>query len=321
MKRFLLIDLLWLALVLLAGWTWSLHDQSAYADRLDHFGVTEDAQRYATKSTQTLADTAQQLKAAEVDHLTVQFQAGDTIFVYSKDDPNTLPLSSGQWFTDADMQTDLPVLVVGSALTGDLYTGSGQRYALESGRYLPVIGVVATRKASPLNRVTFTNASAAGPSAPRLNDVKILVDGRGAQAAKAKLTRIFHVTKVSAYHYQTTAGNSWWADNGKTLLRSVGLLAGLVVITALAMLVALWQTPTTLLAPLRQHYLNGLWLRGVMHVAGTSALGLAASMWWFCFSEPIHLWLCVIGGWALFALGLRLGLTQMQARREQEHGG
>ncbi|WP_262314673.1 hypothetical protein [Lacticaseibacillus parakribbianus] len=314
MKRFVIIDLLWIGLIVLAGWTWSLHDQSEYADRLDHYGLSENALVGHSAKTTTVTTAAKQLAAANLADLQVQFRvSANRRLLYANGDYGSLPLSSGQWFSDADLRSALPVVVVGQAVK-PLYTGSSQQYLKGQAGFVPVLGVVATRGASPLNRVIFQNASGQATPAVRLSQTTIYVDGKHLAAQRAALGKLLGVS-WHAYTYDTTGNRSWWAEVGLTILRSVGLVAGAVVLAALAARLMHVGLPQGLDATMRQRYARSLFTRALGHSAIAAAAGVAGSWWWFYLTDKTRMLGFAVALWAVGALALWFW-TRHQARKD-----
>ncbi|MFD1428715.1 hypothetical protein [Lacticaseibacillus mingshuiensis] len=307
MKRFFVIDLLWVVMIVLAGWTWSWHDQNEYADRLAHFGLSEDGQVFKTDSAETLQAVAEKLTQSDVQNVQVQFQDGKRIYVWGN--TSNLPLQDGQWFTQADLTSALPVAVVGQNQTATLVQGNNQQYLKQAGRFIPVIGTVGTHGNNALNDVTFFNASATDEAAPRLNAVTIIADGSGLAKAKTKLQAIFSATSDRNYSYQLTAGNSWWADNGPTILRCAGIGVLAVIIAGLT----IWlMVPSSLLGMDRQLHAQlrrGLWTQTVTHTLFATVIGVTIDWWWLYLTNRVRLVIFAAGLWLGYLLIVRAGVS------------
>ncbi|WP_179395450.1 hypothetical protein [Lacticaseibacillus absianus] len=316
MKRFLLLDICWVALVILAGWTWSLHDQSEYADRLDHYGLSESAQVVHPSRHLTVQEAAAALAKAKLGPVQVQFHAADhQIFLFATQADAGLPLQSGQWFSVADLTATLPVAVVGQAVVAQLYTGSQQQYLQWDKTYLPVLGTVATRRDSPLNRAIFLNASSTAAQDVSLTATTIYVDGQHLAKEMATIRRVFGGT-LTAYHYEGSSARTWWAEVGLTLLRSTGLLLAALGLTWAAARLVRAGTPRDLTPEWRRQYDRGRWRQAVTHVAGAVGLGGAVCWWWFYLTDRTRLIAFVAALWAVHALGLWWWLRRSRLTKE-----
>lgn len=320
MKRLVLIDILWLGLVLLAGLTWSQHDQSEYADRLDHYGVTEQAHQLTTRSQQTLATSVQALAKADVTGVTIEYQPKaeqGPIYIYSHRDTQSLPLTSGQWFSDADLQSPLPVVVVGTVVAKTLYTGSTQQYYQQNGAYLPVLGIVGTRTGSPLNKAVFMNASAA--TSERLSHYRIIVDGKKATTQLGTIEKIMKTVTSSRYQYVSTSQqNDWWENNGATFMTCVGLAVLAVLLAIGTMWLIQPKVPTGLTTAMKIRFQRGLLSQALTHVAIASVIGSMFVTWWLYFTSPWRLWAFVAFAWVLFGLILRQGIHWFDRHQERK---
>lgn len=54
LKRLFFLAAAWVLLILGAGWVWSTHDQTEYAELLDHYNLSEQAVTVSTKADLTL---------------------------------------------------------------------------------------------------------------------------------------------------------------------------------------------------------------------------------------------------------------------------
>ncbi|WP_125706751.1 ABC transporter permease [Lacticaseibacillus porcinae] len=318
MKRLFIIDLLWIGLVVLAGLTWSVHDQSAYADRLNHFGLSESAVVLHTKSQMTPAQAVSKLADAKLDDLQVQFQGSDqTIYYYGSGDAAKLPLRSGAWFSDADLTSSLPVAVVGNELSDQLYAGSNQRYVTQNDRYIPVLGVVGTQKGSPLNDVTFLNASAA-TDAPALKQLTVIADGTNIEQDASQLKSLLHASSTSHYVYTGSQSRTWWQEKGQTfailaVLLVVALGLGIFASRLVPMNQALGLTPVMVAT-----YIRGWWGRAVAHNVVAGAIGVAIAWWAFYLTDHAYLLIYAILLLAVFAAGDYLSLRARFNRERNE---
>lgn len=320
MKRLFIIDLLWIGLVVLAGLTWSVHDQSAYADLLNHFGLSESAQVLHTDSTMTPAQAVKKLSASKLNNLQVQFQTtGKTpiIYYYGKGSATNLPQTSGAWFSDADLMSSLPVAVVGSELSDQLYAGSNQRYVTQDNRYIPVLGVVGTQKGSQLNAVTFLNASAA-TDAPALKNLTVIADGTNIDQDVSTLKTLLGATSASEYVYTGSQSRGWWAEKGQTL---VILLVLLVVAFGLSIFASrlVPMNPALGLTPMMATtYIRGWWGRAVAHNVVAGAIGVAIAWWAFYLTDHVYLLMYAALLLAVFAAGDYWGLRTRFDRERNE---
>ena len=216
MKKLFLIDLLWIGLAILAGLVWSQHDQNEYASQLDHLGMSETAQEYVTKSQRRVTTAVAELAKTDFSGYQVQFVSKQVVYVYQRGTVASLPVETGQWFSNGDFESSLPVTVVGHDLADKLYTGSNnQRYLSVNDQYVPVLGTVGTRKGSPLNKAVFLNASPnTANGGLRLKQVKVYVDGAN-QHGKA-LKSILRANKVHRVHFSDSNAATWWRAYGQT---------------------------------------------------------------------------------------------------------
>ncbi|WP_407890904.1 ABC transporter permease [Lacticaseibacillus sp. N501-2] len=320
MKRLFILDLLWIGLVVLAGLTWSVHDQSAYADRLNHFGITESALVIHTNSQMTPAQAVQKLAASKLDDLQVQFQtkaATPTIYYYGKGDAANLPQASGAWFSDADLTSSLPVAVVGSQLADQLYAGSNQRYLTQNGRYIPVLGMVGTRSGSRLNTAIFLNASAA-TEAPAIKQLTVIADGNNIDQDTHTLKTLLWATSTSQYVYTGTHSRSWWQEKGQTLVLLFLLALAALALSILASRLVPMNQALGLTPIMVTSYLRGWWGRAVAHNVVAGAIGVAVSWWAFYLTDHVYLLIYAALLLAVFAAGDYLGLRARFDRERNE---
>ncbi|MCI1985491.1 MAG: hypothetical protein LKJ69_10505 [Lactobacillus sp.] len=309
MKRLLLIDLLWLAVVVLAGLTWSGHDQAEYADRLAHNGLSDNALVLHTSAALTPAQAVTRLTAAKVNNVQVQFQTtGGLVYFYGKGDYASLPVSSGQWFSDGDLRSTLPVAVVGRADSERLYTGSNQRYWPRAGNYIPVLGIVATRRNSPLNRAEFLNASAA-TNAPTVKQLTVIADGPNIKRQANQLKRAVQASSTSQYRYQTgTSDENWWTQNLVTLLSGLALALITLGLSWLLGRMAPLRQVSGMDSVLAERFIRGLWARATLHTAIVAVIGSVIATSAFYLTVYGRLLFFVAGLWALFSAGTYYGL-------------
>ncbi|MFD1485660.1 hypothetical protein ACFQ5J_10500 [Lacticaseibacillus baoqingensis] len=309
MKRLFFIDLLWLAVVVLAGLTWSAYDQAEYADRLANNGLSENAVIFHTKAAMTPAQAVVKLTEAKLNNLQVQFQQTDQhVYFYGHGDYATLPVTSGQWFTDADLRSSLPVAVIGRAQTKSLYEGSNQRYWRQDNRYIPVIGIVATRLDSPLNAGEFLNASAA-TTAPTIHHLTVIADGQNIKAQTGKLKQVLKAASTSQYHYgKGDRQTNWWTQHLPTI--AAGIALGLVTL-GLSWLLGR-------MAPMRQvggmdptlggRFLRGLWAKAALHATVVAVIGVIIATSAFYLTDYSRLLIFVAALWAVNVSGTYYGL-------------
>ncbi|WP_225047192.1 ABC transporter permease [Lacticaseibacillus kribbianus] len=313
MKRFMIIDLLWIVLILLVGWTWSLHDQSEYADRLNHYGLSEHALVGHPTKAITVGKAATQLAESDLRDLQVQFRVGaHERLLYATGDYGSLPLASGQWFSDADLRSKLPVVVVGSAV-GNLHMGSHQQYLKTKQAMLPVLGVVTARGDSPLNRVIFHNASGSAAAGKRLASTTVYVDGKHLSDQKAALAKLLGV-KWHTYAYDATGDRSWWEEIGLTALRSVGLALAACALSAVAARMIGDGLPQGLDLAMRRRYALSLLARALGRSAIAAAIGVAGAWWWFYFTLRTRMLAFAVAVWAVWAIALWL-MTRRQLKK------
>lgn len=321
MKRMFFIDILIIGLMILVGWTWSLHDQSEYADRLDHLGISEQATELTTTSRSTLRSTTSALAHLKATNFEVQFQPKGTakqpVYVFAKGSQTTLPLDSGQWFSDADLQSSLLIAVVGRNRADQLAAGSSQKYYVLGNRYVPVLGVVGTRGGNALNNTVMFNASAANAAAPKLNHVRIVIDGPSVKNHLKAFKKVFHSTRSATYRYHNAVTTTWWQSNGGTLLRCAGLGA-LTVFLAFLTVVLLHPTiPLGDRDALTGQYTRQLWLRASSHSSIAAIVGLAISWWQFYFTNVGRMLGAGLIVWLLYVILLRIGIGLTIRRQER----
>lgn len=305
MKRLIILAAAWFFIILGAGWVWSTHDQTEYAELLDHYNLTEDAIVVATSSKLTLPQAAAKLSASKLKNLQVQFRAsGQRVFLYAQGNYGDLPLASGQWFSDADLQSPLPVVVVGKAQTPSLLTGSHQQYLKQAGQYLPVLGIINSARSRRLNQAIFLNASGSEAASLRLNQVKIYADGAQIKAQKRQLVHVLG-GKAKAYQYSDHHGAAdWWSSTGITLMWSVLLIGASLLLAWLAAWFIQRTLPPELTANSRSRTLRGLWVRLAGYSGLTGVLGVMAANWWFYLSDRPRLIIFAAGLWVMAAAAL-----------------
>ncbi|MFD1440649.1 ABC transporter permease [Lacticaseibacillus hegangensis] len=320
MKRLFILAAAWILLILGAGWVWSTHDQTEYAELLDHYNLSEQAVKITTKSPLTLPQAAAKLAQSDLTNVQVQFRAsGARVFLYAKGSYGELPLASGQWFSDADLQSPLPVAVVGNDLSARLATGSHQQYLKQNGQYIPVLGVVSSPRSQRLNQAIFLNASGAGQAAPRLANVKIYADGANIQKQKSQLAKLLG-GKASKYQYRQHLGVSdWWQTSGVTALWCVLLVLGALLIAWLAQWFIKNTLPAELKAPQRTRALRTQWVRLAGYGALLTAAGTLTANWWFYLSDRPRLVVFATSLWGLAAVALYGLIMHNSKKRERKH--
>lgn len=310
MKKLFLIDLLMLALVIVAGLTWSIHDQSEYADRLDHYGLSETTVRVKTASTMTPAQAAQALAKTKLQDVQVQMQSGHTIYLWGKGRYASLPLTSGSWFSDADLTSPLPTAVVGQALEAKLHLGSNQHYLPSGANYIPVLGIVASRQAKALNQVTFINAASAA-TGPQLNTVTVLADGPQIDEQLGLLTAALKAKTTAPYTFSTsTQRGDWWARNRGLVLAGITLLLGALALGFLAAHLAPLAAAGGLDAAMQDAFLQGWWRSAVAQAAVATAIGGAVAWWQFYFTNPLEMLGFAAVLWAAYGVFGFISLTR-----------
>jgi len=314
MKRWL-IDLLLIAVAIFSGVVWSQHDQSEYAERLDYLGLTENAVVYHSKS-KTSAQTA--LTAVQKVGLTdyqIQFQQSKLTYLYATGNTMSLPLTSGQWFSDRDFKSQLPVAVAGKALVDRLYAGGSQRYFNDQGQYIPVIGIMSTHQDSQLNNRMLLTPSAPSFAKLALKDVTVAIDAPNLSRHTKALQKIFKV-KSTKLHYGT-ANNSWLQQNAPTLAWCSLLI--LVTLGLGGLMSYLWrpQVLPELSAVMQRQYVRGLWFKLLQHGFVALLIGTVFSLWRFYLTNGWRLAAFNFTLWLWFAAICWFGLRQFE--RKEEH--
>ncbi|WP_054666020.1 hypothetical protein [Lacticaseibacillus camelliae] len=320
MKRLFFLAAAWVLLILGAGWVWSTHDQTEYAELLDHYNLSEQAVTVSTKADLTLPQAAAKLAKSKLTNLQVQFRtSGGRVYMYGNGHYGTLPLDSGQWFSDADFQSPLPVTVVGADHEKQLTTGSHQQYLKQAGQYLPVLGVVSSPRSQRLNRAIFLNASGAGPAAPRLDDVKVYADGENIQKQKGQLARLLGGKAANYQYRQHLGGTDWWQTSGLTTVWCVVLGLFAVLIAWIAQWFVKNTLPAELKSPQRQRALRGLWVRLCGYSALLTVAGTIAANWWFYLTDRPRFVIFAAALWVI-ATGTLYGLLMRKhGKRRDRH--
>ncbi|MFD1393974.1 hypothetical protein ACFQ3L_10395 [Lacticaseibacillus jixianensis] len=300
MKRLIVLGAAWFLMILAAGFVWSAHDQTEYAELLDHFNLTEDAVRIKSDARMTLPEAAAKLAKSDLTDFQVQFRASDSrVYLFAKGDYGSLPLASGQWFSDADLASSLPVMVVGQDHAKALTVGSHQQYAKQAGEYIPVLGIISSPRSRRLNAVRFFNASGSEANHLRVSQMTIYADGQQTPAQKRQLARLLGGRAAGYQYRQRSAAGDFWATMGLTLT----LCAGLAALAALLAWLTGWFMQHALPAELplesRHRTLRGLWLRVSGYAAIDTGLGLLAVNWWFYLSNHLRAVLFAVGLWGL----------------------
>lgn len=315
MKKLFLIDLLMLALVIVAGLTWSIHDQSEYADRLDHYGLSETTVRVKTATAMTPAQAAQALSSTKLQDVQVQIQSGSTVYLWGKGNYASLPLTSGSWFSDADLASPLPTAVVGQALEAKLHLGSNQRYLPLGTNYIPVLGIVASRQAKALDQVTFINAASA-KAGPALKNVRVLADGPQIDEQLGLLTRALKAKQTTPYTFSTsTQRGDWWTRNRTLVLAGVALVIAALTLGFLAAHIAPLQAAGGLDPAMQDTFLQGWWRSAVAQAAVATAIGAAVAWWQFYFTNVLEMLGFAV---ALLAVYGVFGFISLARRFKQE---
>lgn len=317
MKRLFGLNLVWLALVVLAGWVWSLHDQAAYTDRIDHYGLSEAAVKIKSHKAMTLNEAATALATADLGPIQVQFHAGPhRVYLYAQGNYGSLPLTSGQWFSDADLRSPLPVVVVGSDLTDQLTMGHSQQYKRQNGQYVPVLGQLKAYTDSVINQVTFENASGSPAQSIALKQVTVYADSPTIKTQKAKLKTILG-GKMTTYHYQNNSATSWWQDTGQLILRCGLLFLGTLALAWIASQQGAALLPRTLATAPRRHALRHLWTQFFAYSGLSLAAGLVIANWFFDLTNRARLIAFAVGLWLVGLAGL-YWLLQRAVHQERE---
>ncbi|WP_461214291.1 ABC transporter permease [Lacticaseibacillus sp. GG6-2] len=319
MKRLLLIDLLWAGLIVLACLTWSVHDQSEYADRLNHYGLSESALIVNTKSKMTPAQAAAKLAATKLDNIQVQFQTRNpqpTVYLYAKGDYASLPVTDGTWFSDSDLRSPLSVAVVGQTQAEQLYSGSNQRYLMQNHNYIPVLGVVATRKGSQLNQALFLNASAATRAAA-ISALRVVADGQDIDTQTAVLKKTLGATSTSPYTYDSgSQSHSWWTENWQTVVFSTLIAIVAWLLSLVVSRLAPRAATTGLDIAMTHAFVRGWWGRTTAHAVVAGAIGLAIGWWSFYLTDHIQLVVFCLVALMIYSTGTYYGLTTRFHREE-----
>lgn len=291
-KRHFIIDLLALGLAVLAGLVWSNSDQSDYADLLSHGGLSEQALVYKSTSTARVSDAVAKLDAnKKLQNYQVHFAAtGHLTYFYAKGSYTGVPLISGQHMGAKDYKASLPVAVVGRNVADKAYTTPAQKYLQLDGRYLPIVGVVGTRKDNALNDQVFISASSGRKTFdPELKDVEILVDGADAQQTKA-FSQAFGGAKPRRILYsKAQTHTSWWRRNAKAMLSASGVLVLMALVGMLAAMMSPRPQTTGLDSALRNHYLSHMTRRDLAGVTVALAVGTGIVWWRFYLTNHFRL--------------------------------
>lgn len=316
MLRHVIIDILGFFVVILAGLALSNADQAEYANVLNHAGISEQAFVYHTKSTKKVSQAVQTLEKADLDDYQVQFAVTKklTLF-YAKGQYTSLPLVSGHFFTSADFDSSLPVAIVGSNVSSELYKAGEQSYMYRNGRYIPVIGVVGTRKGSKLNDHVFINASSIRKTTnPELKDVEIFVDGVD-DGDTGIFTKTFGASPHRINVATTQTHHSFW----QLYAVWIAALIGTALLMALIGLFAAFIMPRAqvqgLDAPLTNRY---LWGAGANYLPGmgiAAILGTIIVWWQFYINNHFRLVLVNIVLFGIFVLTTQLFL-HLRVRKE-----
>lgn len=317
MLKHAIIYILGALITVLAGFALSVADQTEYANVLNHAGVSDQAFVYHTKSSVKVSTAVKQMQATKLDDYQVQFALSSRLSLfYAKGEYTSLPMKNGHFFSAADFNSSLPVAIVGTDQTATLYKAGEQSYLPRNNHYIPVIGVVGTRKTSKLNQHIFLNASSVRKTDnPKLRDVEILVDGLESTEL-APLTRIFGAKPRQVSRATTQSHKSKWRLYGVSVL--ILLVAGLLMIlVALITTLAMPHAQVRGLdAPLTNRYLWGLGNNFLPGVAAAIFVGAAISWWQFYMNN--HFRLIIVSA---FLLGIFVLATQvlMHLRLRKEH--
>jgi len=311
MRRWL-IDILLVALAIISGVVWSQHDQTEYAERLDYLGLTENALVYRSKQGTTAAQALAAINRVGLSNYQVQFETGHTTYLYATGDLTTLPLSSGQWFSDQDFKSQLPVAIAGKNLTDSLYSGGTQRYYQLNQQYIPVIGVMSNRKNSPLNDQLILTPAAPTFQTLRLKTLKVTVDAQNLNRHTTALTKIFKV-KPTRLRYANNQ-QTWLQTNGVTVFWGIGL----ALLSALAgWVVTLFWRPKAiaeLSTQMRRQYLRGLWFKLTQHGFAAMLVGTLFAMWRFYLTSLWPLLAFNAGLWLIYCALCWLSLRQYERK-------
>lgn len=295
MKRFLLIDLLIILLAVLAGLVWSSHDQNEYAEQLDHLGLPENALVFKSSQNLAVSDVLAKFKAAKFNHYQLQFQTtGHVSYISEKGIDATLPIDSGQWFSQADFESQLPIVVVGKNQYDKLYMGGNQRYYVADNQYLPVIGSVGVRHTSALNDHIFISATPSKAfNALRLNQVTVMASGTTLNRHVKQLENLFHA-KSKRLKYGSANKQSWWWRNGSTLAFLALIAVGMSILAWLMPIIKLNQVKVTLTSPLKRQFRTGLLFQLGRHAAVALAIGGLIAITQFYLTGYWHLIISLI---------------------------
>ncbi|KRM72685.1 hypothetical protein FC34_GL000395 [Lacticaseibacillus brantae DSM 23927] len=301
-----------MALAIISGVVWSQHDQTEYAERLDYLGLTENAQVYHSKQSTTAPQALAAINRVGLTNYQVQFQTGHTTYLYATGDLTTLPLSSGQWFSDQDFKSQLPVAIAGRNLADSLYSGGSQRYYQLGQQYIPVIGIMSNRKNSPLNDQVILTPAAPTFQQLGLKDVKVTIDAQNLNRHQAALKKIFKV-KPTRLRY-TNNQQTWLQTNGATVLWG----AGLIIASAFAgwIVTFFWRPKAIaeLSEQMRRQYIRGLWFKLTQHGFAALLLGTIFGMWRFYLTSLWPLLAFNAGLWLLYCALCWVSLRQYERK-------
>lgn len=225
-------------------------------------------------------------------------------------------MTSGTWFSDTDLRSPLPVAVVGQTQAEQLYTGSNQRYLMQNYNYIPVLGVVATRKGSQLNQALFLNASAATHAAS-IAALRIVVDGQDIDTQTAALKKTLSATSTSPYTYDSgSQSHSWWTENWQTVVFSTLIaIAAWLLSLVVSRLAPLAATAGLDIAMVRA-FVRGWWGRTTAHAVVAGAIGLTIGWWSFYLTDHIQLVVFCLVTLMIYSTGTYYGLTTRFHREE-----
>lgn len=310
MKRLWFFDLLLVGLVLLGGLGWSRRDQIEHADTLDHFGLSHHTLVVRPTKGESVQAVATRLQNSELTGGQVQFQTAkkQPIYLWARQTPPNLPLSSGQWFSEAALQADLPVAVVGSAVQ-PLREAADQTYWRFDGQFVPVIGTMGTRETSNLTSAVVINATANLASRQKVTDTTILVDGDNREAIAEQLTRWLHGKSVHRYRYASTSNTKQRRQQNRWL--SVMLSTLLLAAMAVAFLMSWWIQPT--LPRELDHALQNRYRRGRVgqlsaHSAAAISVGGVLAWWRLYLTSPGRFSLYTVSLWVSFVLAAMVAM-------------
>lgn len=207
--------------------------------RLNNNNLSLDAYKVTPKQNSSLAAFSEKVKnASALDDTQIHYQSKKDpriTYFYGKGDYDVPPMISGHFFSNADFDSAVPLLVVGKNYQDKLYQPKDQAYLKLDGQYVPVLGIMGEQYASELDDQIFIAASVATLNELNTSHYRIVLDMTEPLSAKTLKKQLNLATAKSLVNKNFIISHESWLSSH--LAQVLGLMA--VVVGVLAQML-LW---------------------------------------------------------------------------------